>query len=62
MSIKATLPVSSTRTFWKSPTSDDRWPSYALNVMDEVVISREPNFYQTNFDIIHVDYPSSMMH
>lgn len=30
--------------------------------MEDIAILWEPNFFQTDFDIMHVDAPSSMMH
>jgi len=54
--------VSSIRKLWKSHTRDDGWPSYALKLMEEVVSLGDPSFCQTNFEKMHVDSPSSMMH
>jgi hypothetical protein len=33
-----------------------------VKVMEDGMISREPSFYHTDLDIMHVDAPSSVMH
>jgi hypothetical protein len=60
--MRMVFPLSSTGTFWKSPSGEDGHPSQALKVMEDGMSSGEPSFCHTDLDMIHVDAPSSMMH
>lgn len=61
MSINTIFPANLTGTLGYKPTRVEGRLSYDLSIMLEGLSSVDPNFFQTDLDMIHVEAPSLMM-